>query len=278
MTRNMAKTIMIPWSDLYVPNTVLHFLIDLKYLEISDIFIDQDLQQTKLEGATNYATKSSKTIDLIPDQVLIDTDKSIKLYLTKIFNLEDFSNIVSFIKDNCPYIYDFIQDQNINSVKIAIEKNLRSSSELRGIELALDEFLVLKNWLSNEDPKKLAPIVLAALIQKFYQPDSEIFRISTSPALSRIKQYVDHINSLLDDSIDILKNYSIRPELDSCMSNSNLFKFLNHTIVRSKCFQLYQHNMDIKFLSYISCGDLKEKANIADRSRTTHSSTCSLNN
>jgi len=260
MEETISKT--IKWVDLYEPSTLYTFAIDLKYFEITDVQIDMDFRQTTLEGIKSYnRTLSDKQFTLIPDEVEIEKDKTISFTKKKTFNLSDFPNVLNFIYTYCEYISDFIQDQNIKTTDIIIEKTVRYSTDLTTMTDRINEFALTKHWLeSTINCAEIQPLILASLIQRFYQQNSTVFSLRTTSALSRIKSNILYVNSLLNSNVNLLKTYKIKPELDTCVKDGRNFEFISNLIFNTHTFSIYDQNLDIKFLSYISCVDLREKA------------------
>ena len=253
----------VKWSDLFVPSSLQRFAIELKYMEVTDTQIDSEFQQTIVSGVKNYSTQTplSGQFELVPGEVNIGKDRSINFIKTKTFDLTNFPNILRFIETHCSYIKDFIQEQNAITVDLCILRNIRYSNDMDSITAKLNDYQLTKTWLDREDNHEIiSPFILSAVIQNFYQQNSKPFNINITSALSRIKTEIEHVNSLIDKNIDLLKTYKIKPEIDVCIKDGRKFEFLNNIIFQTHNFNTYEQNIDIKFLSYISCSDLKEKA------------------
>lgn len=259
-------TKVIKWSDLYVPNFLTDFTYELKYLNIIDFEIHENTQETILKCIKgSFRNELDKNWMLIPEQVWIKTDKTIQFRIIKTFKLENFQLVLNFIMNQCPYIYEYIQDQDIKTVEVCSDRTISSSNNLESVVDKIKAFLGIKIWLEKDDNfLELNPIILAALIQKFYQQNSKLFKIHTSLPLSRIKDNIQYVNTLITDKTNILKEYQIKWDLDDCVYNREEFHFLDNEIFKSKYFPLYEQNLDLKFLSYINCTNLKERARNAE--------------
>lgn len=260
MAETITKT--INWSDLFNAYWLGNFLGELRYLAITDVEIDSEFRRTTINGTKTYdRTSLEKEFEIIPNRVRITTDKSFEFFKIKIFSLNNFSEVVKFLINYCSYIYDYIQDQHIEYTDISTQCKIHYPDVFTVISEKLDSFTSIENWLERMDiQNELCPLILASLIQKFYQQDSCKFNIKINSTLSRIKSNINHINSLLDYNVDLLKSYKLNLDLDVCVKDSQRFEFLNNLILRTMNFSTYNQNMDIKFLSYISRSDLKEKA------------------
>jgi len=260
-------SITFKWSDLFTTDSLQNLISEIRYIQITDVQIDSDFQQTVINGIKTYGSSSplEHQFELIPGEVNIEKDRTLTLIKTKIFDLSKFQNILGFIETNCSYIKDFIQEQNIATVKLCTSKNIRYSNDRESITIKLNDYQLTKAWLDREDNyETIGPFILAATIQNFYQQNEKSFNIDTLPILSRIKNNIKYVNSLINNNIKLLKEYKIKPEIDACVRNGRSFEFLNNAIFQTQNFNTYEQNMDIKFLSYISCSDLKEKAILAE--------------
>jgi hypothetical protein len=267
MAEKLSRT--IKWVDLFNPSTLQSFATDLKYFVIENVDIDEEFQQTTIEGTKQYSRQDSgMTWELISKcrntdgttQIRIAPDNSIEFFLMKSFNLSNFPQILRFVTNYCPYICDFIQDQNIQTIDISIFKSVRYSNDLNIVTDRINDFTLIRNWLNHEHNDELTPLILASLVQKFYQQNSTTFSIKSTSSLSRIKNNLYHVNSLLNNNIDLLKTYKLKLELDPCVKDGRKFEFLGNLIFQTNNFNMYDQNLDIKFLSYINCADLREKA------------------
>ena len=261
----MVETIskIVKWSALYYPQELRNFLQEIKYLNIKETQIETDFQQTTVTGDKGHSSSTplDRQFILIPDEAIIEKDRTITFNKTKTFDLSNFPQILKFIEIQCSYIYDFVQEQNINSVGICISKNFRYSNDLDSVSNKIDDFALIKNWLELDiNHNEIQPFVFGALVQNFYQQDSKPFIINTTSALSRIKTNIQHVNTLFNTNINLLKTYKIKPEIDTCFKDGRKFEFLNNQIFQTHNFGTYEQNIDIKFISYINCADLREKA------------------
>ncbi len=260
-------SITFKWSDLFVVDSLQNFIAELRYIQITDIQIDADFQQTVINGIKTYSSSTplEKQFELVPGEVNIGKDRTFNFSKTRMFELSNFQNILKFIEIHCSYIKDFIQEQNITTVNLCVSKNIRHSNDKEGIIIKLNDYQLTKSWLEREDNHEMiSPFILAAVIQNFYQQNKSVFNIESLPVVSRIKSNIQHVNSLINGNINLLKDYKIKPEIDICVKNGRNFEFLNNIIFQTQNFNTYEQNMDIKFLSYISCSDLKEKAILAE--------------
>jgi len=253
----------VKWPTLYYPQELQSFLQEIKYLNVKETQIENDFQQTTITGDKGYSssTQLDRQFTLIPNEVIIEKDRTITFNKTKTFDLLNFPQILKFIELQCSYIYDFIQEQNVKSVGVCISKNFRYSNDLDSITSKINDFELIKNWLESDiNHDEIQPFVFGALVQNFYQQDSNPFIVNTTSALSRIKTNIQHVNTLFDTNINLLKTYKIKPEIDACFRNGRKFEFFNNQILQTYIFGTYEQNMDIKFISYINCADLREKA------------------
>lgn len=261
MTETTSK--IVKWTDLVIPESLRSFLQEIKYLNITETQIETDFQQTTVTGAKGYtsSTPLDKTFTLIPNEITIEKDRSFTFSKVKTFELSSFPQILKFIEIQCSYIHDFIQDQNIKSVDMCISKNFRYSNDLDSVTAKINDFTLIKHWLNSEiNHKEIQPFVFGALVQNFYQQDSKPFIINTTSALSRIKTNIQHVNTLFDTNINLLETYKIKPEIDTCFKDGRNFEFISNQILQTNNFGTYEQNTDIKFISYINCADLREKA------------------
>jgi hypothetical protein len=260
MTEIQSKS--FKWTELYNPEYLYNFAVDLKYFNVNDVDHDEFFQRTTLNGTQAYGSSQfNKDYELVPGKATLCKDKTIKLFLTQTFNLNSFSQIMEFINRHCSYISEYIQDQNIETVSIGINKEVRYTTNLEGVIERITDFNLIKNWMEKENnSEELFPLILATLIQNFYQQDTSTFNIRSTSALSRIKNNIHHVNTLMNTNINLLKTYKIKPDIDVCIKNGRTFEFLNNQILNTHTFSIYEQNIDLKYLSYISCADLKEKA------------------
>ena len=260
MADPFSKT--LRWSDLYEPSVLQNFATELRYLDIFDSQIDEEFKQTTISGikSSGRLPVASSTVELIPNELEISKERSLEFSIIKTFDLAQYPQIVHFVETQCPYIHDFLETESINSVDIEIKREIRYLHDLSTITSNIGEFVIVKTWMERNNNTELQPFILASLIQKFYQQNSDAFILKPTSALSRIKNNIQHVNSLLNGNVNILKKYRIKQELDSCIRNGRNFEFLNNLIFQTHTISTYEQNMDIKFLSYISCADLKDKA------------------
>lgn len=261
MTKTISK--IVKWLTLYHPQELRNFLQEIRHLNIKETQIETDFQQTTVTSDKEYFSSTSldRQFILIPDEAIIEKDRTITFNKTKTFDLSNFPQILKFIEIQCSYIHDFVQEQKVNSVDICISKNFRYSDNLDSVSNKIDDFILIKNWLEldiNHD--KIQPFVFGALVRNFYQQDSKPFIINTTEALSRIKTNIQYVNTLFDTNINLLKAYKIEPGIDTCFEYNRNFKFFNNQIFQTYSFNTYEQNMDIKFISYINREDLGEKA------------------
>lgn len=260
-------SITFKWSDLFSVESLQNFISELRYIQIVDIQIDLDFQQTVINGIKTYSSSVplEKSFELVPGEINIGKDRTLTFIKTRIFDLSNFQNILKFIENHCSYIKDFIQEQNIATINLCISKNIRHSNDKESIVIKLNDYQLMKVWLDSEyNYETISPFILAATIQNFYQQNEKSFNMDSLPVLLRIKNNIKYVNSLLDTNVNLLKDYKIKPEIDICVRNGRSFEFLNNEIFQTQNFNTYEQNMDIKFLSYISCSDLKEKAILAE--------------
>lgn len=267
MDEPMIET--IKWTDLYDIHKLENFLMSLKYFLIKDIQIENEFQQTTLEGIKTYHTQNlDKSFEIVPYQVKILPDRNLEFFIVKTFKISNFPQVINFVSKHCPYIHDFIIDQNIETVEIGSNKLIRRLDNYESLIDKLKSFELIQNWLNKEDnQEELTPFILAALIQKFYQQRAFIFNLSSLTYFLKIKNHIDYVNSLLDKNIDSLKNYKIKQDTDTCLNNSRTqtFEFAGNQVFEfSNSFDIYNQNLDIKFLSYISSVNLREKASNAE--------------
>ena len=263
MTEVLTKS--FRWSELFDGEYVYALLSDLKYFEIDEVQIDKGFQRTELIGYKKHDRSSQiNSFELIPNEVKLDKEKNLQYCTSQTFRLIDYPQIVEFIRKHCCYIYDFIDDENINEISILCTNEARRLNSLESVIGRIKEYGIMKSWLveRQEQQEEIVPIILAALIQKFYQQDSTIsFNLSSITAtLSRIKSNVTYVNTLLNHNIDELKTYKLDINIDPCIKNNREFEFLNNKFFKTDNFELYNQNMDLKFLSYISCTNLRDKA------------------
>jgi thiol-disulfide isomerase/thioredoxin len=257
MAENIS--ILIKWSDLFNPESLQHFLLDMRNLDITNSIADNDFKQTSIEGLKSYSRSNLlNEIDLIPNEVVLKQNRAVQFSTSKRIELKLFPKVVEFVKNYCPYIYDFMQDQNIETVEVFIKISANYPNDLDVINIKINDYLNLKDWI-QKDSIELTPFILAALIKNFYNQNQEPFGIKTSSALLRIKQYINHVISLFDKNINLLKEYIIDKNNDECLMNHLEFNFLDNMILKTNKFDLYEQNLDMKFLSYINRSNLREK-------------------
>lgn len=261
------------WSQLFNFEYLHTLAQDLKYFNVIDVEIDNEFQQTEINGAKNYSRSSlDKSFELIPNQVTLEKDKSFTFHIKKSFDLKNFPQVLNFIYNHCQYIYDFMEEKEINEIALHGDINIAYSNSFELMESKLLEYGVTKKWLEVEYSDELNPLILAAMIQKFYWQDLDTkFNIRPNTNLIRIKRSLKFVNNLLDENIDLLKNYQINPDVDACIKNRVRFEFLDNVIFESSNsnFDLYTQNMDIKFLSYISQLGLNDIASKFDEAERT---------
>jgi len=165
--------------------------------------------------------------------------------------------LLKFIENHCQYIFDFIIDKKIESVTLLVTKFVRYSDDTDTLSYKLEEFQQMKTLLKNQNIE-LQAFVFAALIKNFYQQNSEPLTISETPQFRQINSYAGQINALLNMNIDTLINYHIKRYTDPCISGDS-FKFLNNNILQINNFNMYEQNLDLKFLSFISQQNLENK-------------------
>lgn len=263
MTEVLTKS--FRWSELFDGEYVYALLSDLKYFEIDEVQIDKGFQRTELIGYKRHDRSSQmNSFEVVPNEVKLDKDKNLIYSTIQTFRLIDYPQIVEFIRKHCPYIYDFLDDENINEINIVCSNEARRLSSLESVISRIKEYSIMKNWLveRQELSEEIVPIVFAAIIQKFYQQDPKLnFNLlSITPNLSRIKSNITYVNTLLNHNIDELKTYKLDINIDPCIKNNREFEFLNNKFFKTDNFELYSQNMDLKFLSYISCTNLRDKA------------------
>ena len=256
---SITTSMTINWSDLYVAPLLQNIAREVRHIRVTSTDIYDKSQQTIINGVKDFSSDlSGLTFNIIPNEVDIES-KTIKFSKVKRIELKAFPKILDFISSYSPYIYDFIQDQNIENVDIRIQKPIKYSPvNDNTISQCIEDFLSMKTLLENND--ELYPIVFAALIQRFYQQNDNEFKLQMHPTLLKIRKYIDHVNNLFDVNVHILKNYELKLSQDTYSLRDRKFEFLDNNLFSITYPKMYEQNMEIKFLSYISCPDLKEKA------------------
>ena len=257
----MPKTLsfVVKWNELSDADTVNNIIDSLQHCDIFEVNCDPDFHQTTVTGFENYLKFELKqSFELVPNQVTINPDKSLTFFLNKFFTLSEFPQVLNFCKNHCSYIYDYIQDQNIQFVEISVEKDITHINSLHSISIKLQDFNLLKNYINEGENSKLSAIVFGALIKNFYQLNPTPFKIKSTESLAKIKQFYEYIDTLFNTRSNIVKKYEMTLDLDGCIINGNTFEYLNNPIITIDKPQLYDQNMDIKLLSYISRLNSKE--------------------
>jgi hypothetical protein len=258
---NISK--IINWHELYDPVYLKNILNQLHNMNVQEVQIDNESEFSLIEGQDKYVSVYSSSFILIPNKVSITNKKTLNYIDVEIINLSNYPHILSFIKQHAQFIDDFIQDQNIKTVEISYSENI-SNYDKEHLHEILNALQNVKNWLHKSNNEELTPLVLAALMKKFYrQEDVETFKFKMSSVLSRIKTNIVFVNSLLNKNIDILKKYSINYNADQCVEigpTSTEFGFISNKMFKTPYFEMYRQNLDLKFLSYISLETLKEQA------------------
>jgi len=260
MSDNISRT--INWSELYDPLSLKNILKEINSTTIQEVHIDKEYKFALIEGTKRYISSFDLTYELIPNEVIIEKDKTLTYINSRVIKIKEYPQILNFILKHTPYINDFINEQNIETVEISARENL-TNYDSNNMADRLSNISLVKDWLYRENNKELIPLIFASLIKRFYRQDLNPLKIKTSSILARIKSNIEHVNSLLDSNINELKNYSLNYNTDSCVnigSTLTEFNFISNTMFRTVYFEMYQQNLDLKFLSYISRADLKEQA------------------
>ena len=260
----MAETITrtINWSELYDAVSLRSVIKEINSMTVQEVQIDKEYKFALLEGINRYTSNFESTFDLIPNEVIIEKNKSLTFINTILIELNNYSEILNFISLHTPYIDDFVKDQNIETVEIECRDNL-TNYDTGSMHDKLSMISDIKDWLYKENNEELKPLVLAALIKRFYRQDLVPFKVKPTAVLARIKSNVSYVNSLLDENIDKLKNYIINFNMDNCVdmgASLTKFKFINNDLFTTPYFEMYRQNLDVKFLSHISQANLREQA------------------
>jgi hypothetical protein len=249
----------ITWASLYYKYTLEQFLQNIKHSTIKSTQIEIESEQTIVTFDTAYSSQDMNTsFTLVPDEVIIEKNKNISFNKLQTFNLVDFPQLLKFVETHCSYIFDFITDQKIENVTISTMKLARHADNFDTLFYKLDEFQRIKTLLET-NCIELQPLVFAALIKNFYQQNSEPLTTRESSIFNQIYMCNEKINTLFNANIEMVVNYNINPYTDQCIKNGNTFEFLDNFILQTNNFHLYEQNLDLKFLSFISQQNLKYK-------------------
>jgi len=258
-------TIVVNWNDMYDPELVYQFLRDMRYTSVNDIHINSENRFTTIEGDYNSSSSAGTgNFVIIPNEAKYE-DKTVRFELIKrITDLAEFPEVDNFLSTHCNYIKDWM-DKNPEDKSIELV--------FRTIVSRYDDLGTVTDYLTNvkltksifEDPKRkleLSVLVLAAIIKKFYKADDKEFEIhSLTTHLQKFNSNNDVILDIMKNPMETLENYDIESadtnnevlsrHYSKNFANFKRFKFLQNTILSTPIFEMYQQNLDLKFLSYL---------------------------
>lgn len=260
----------IDWSELFIPEKLQSLLQDIRYWVDIQIEIKADERLTIIHGnnhkhtGVDHKMRMGDQFTLIPDTLEVDQNGTATLTKTKTFNLSNFPQILNFVKNHCQYIHDFITEEKIEDITIQTYEKITYLDGIYVCGIKLTDFKNLKRYLESENDE-IQPFVFSALVRSFYHYNNFkkpfIINPTLTETLAQIRKNIRYVNSLFDTNVNILKQYTLEPIYDNSF-NGDSFNFFKNEIIRMYNINLYKHNMDIKFISYINQSNLDSLANI----------------
>jgi hypothetical protein len=193
--------------------------------------------------------------EIIPNRLLIENYKRV-IYSNFIeFRLEYFPVLMKHIELTFPHIYNFIIDENIESIKIKPACIISSNnSEKKRIEVEMIGVAEIQEYLLEPNNAiGLDIFVLAELIREFYIGEKDKIK-----GFLIQKQILKYIKALLEEKVNaeyVINKVKDNPEL---VDNNNFFKgnndkyyfnaFKNYFLKTTKKSN-YMDTLDLKFIS-----------------------------
>lgn len=242
----------IYWEKIFDVDVIHTLATKLRYKSINQIKKDSTNRLTEIIFDNNYI-KNTEMKNIVPDFLYV-IDRDVKFAATKSRSIEQYPNMLKFIQDNCPYIYEYIKDhklQTLISISITISPNSLPIDIANNIQMAKQQFSLIVN------DQKLSLITLIAIIKKFY---SEIkneslfsFNLNNNRAFQVINNRIDNIMNIINNPL-LLQQYKIN-ENSNCLSyrsGKQCFKFADYEIIVETNLEPYKNLIDFKILDYIS--------------------------
>lgn len=247
------RPIRVSWKDLYkapvlreISSAILEALQSINPRMEVITEMDPHASETTIffKDRGNAPLSESLIIQLIPNELNFKLHSGMIFHTTKEFFLNDFPSILEFMKAHCPYIMEYIEEENVKSTTVTLRSRMcyPFTSEPRDIV----NFLTAKQYLHREDNKSsLIPIVFSSIVKKFYNtPGSQNFtlELESCPRSFCIPQF-EHSERLLTEKINLIEKTTI--------TVGDRITFCYETIL-NRCSPALKENLELKFIKFIT--------------------------